>query len=313
MTLRDWKGRVDTESDGDSRRWHQIVQAVGNNDAPGIAMLGFACDEGIRRNGGRVGAVDGPRALRGMLSNLPVLNDAPLYDAGEVHCADSDLEGSQAVFASRVSNLLDAGHFVIGLGGGHEIAYGSYRGLTDHLRESRPHVAIVNLDSHFDLREQESGSSGTPFLQALRHASSCNLTVDYFCLGVSASANTRSLFARADAYGVRYRRDDELSESCREKTKDELTSWLSRADLIYLTVCLDVLPAASAPGVSSPSALGVTQHVIESLIDTVIKTGKVRLCDVAELSPAYDRDHATARLASRLIHRIATGVWHSKH
>ena len=303
-----WTGRVDPETKGDSRRWHQVIQPLGIHDAPGTAILGFACDEGVRRNGGRVGAAVGPSALRKMMSNLPVLDAAPLYDSGDVHCLDGDLEGAQSRFSSCVCRLLDAGHLVVGLGGGHEIAYASYLGLTQHLRQSRPRVAIVNLDAHFDLREQELASSGTSFLQALRHASTIGLPLDYICLGVSASANTKSLFSAAQAYGVHYYRDDQLSLIELSKRVEELLSWLADVDVIYLTVCLDVLPAATAPGVSAPSARGVSQEALELLLDAIVITGKVRLLDVAELSPPNDRNDETARVAARLIHRITSGI-----
>lgn len=313
MTLEHWKGRVDSESCGDSRRWHQIVEAAGENSAPGIAILGFACDEGIRRNGGRAGAADGPRALRKMLSNLPVLDDAPLYDAGDVQCLGTDLEGAQAAFASQASKLLDAGHFIVGIGGGHEIAYASFRGLTNHLRDSRLRLAIINFDAHFDLREQDAGSSGTPFLQALRHADAAGMPLTYICLGVSRSANTRNLFDTADSYGVHYRRDDQLGVLQLSQRALELDSWLREVDGIYMTICLDVLPAGIAPGVSAPGSRGVSLEVIEPLMDLVLATGKVKLCDVAELSPPYDHDFATARIAARLVHRIAAGISHNRH
>lgn len=305
MTLRDWKGRVDTDSDGDSRRWHQIVQPISNNDAPGIAILGFACDEGVRRNGGRVGAAEGPRVLREMLSNLPALDQTPLYEAGEIQCAEGDLEGAQAQFASHVSALLDAGHFVVGLGGGHEIAYASFLGLMGHLRASRPRLAIVNFDAHFDLRDQPEASSGTPFLQALRYADGAGMTMDYICIGVSSSANTSSMFAKAESSGTHYYRDDQLGALEAQDRAREISSLLERTDFVYLTICLDVLPPGVSPGVSAPSARGVDQGVVECLIDTVMATGKVRLCDIAELSPPYDNAGTTARVGARLIHRIA--------
>ena len=90
--LEGWSGRVDQPEDASTRRWHQWVRAVDAGAAPGVALLGFACDEGVRRNHGRLGAKDGPAALRKMLSNLPTLDDTPLYEAGTVNCDDGDLE-----------------------------------------------------------------------------------------------------------------------------------------------------------------------------------------------------------------------------
>jgi formiminoglutamase len=63
-----------------------------------------------------------------------------------------------------------------------------------------------------------------------------------------------------------------------------------------------------APGVSAPAARGVPMEVVEPLLDAVAATGKLKLMDVAELSPPLDRDNVTARVAARLIHRVTHAV-----
>src|SRR5512142_161484 len=80
-----WRGRVDEEP-GDARRWHQVVRRLDATTRGGVVLVGFACDEGVRRNAGRPGAAAGPSALRAALANVPVLGEAPLADAGEVAC-----------------------------------------------------------------------------------------------------------------------------------------------------------------------------------------------------------------------------------
>ncbi len=303
-----WSGRVDLPEGPTTRRWHQWVREPAAGAAPGVAVLGFASDEGVRRNGGRVGAAEGPAALRAMLSNLPLLDDTPLYDAGTVDVADGDLEGAQRRYAERLAALLDAGHLPVGLGGGHEIAFATYQGLARHLGERRPRVAIVNLDAHFDLRKQERSSSGTPFLQAIEHAAALGLPLDYCVYGISASANTRVLFDTANELGVHHVRDDQLGALDLPTRIAELQAKLADVDVVYLTICLDVLPHAVAPGVSAPGARGLPLEVVEPLLDAIAATGKVRLMDVAELSPPFDRDHVTARVAARLIHRATHAI-----
>ncbi|KZV15122.1 arginase/agmatinase/formimionoglutamate hydrolase [Dorcoceras hygrometricum] len=303
-----WSGRVDLPEGPATRRWHQWVREPVAGAAPGVALLGFASDEGVRRNGGRTGAAEGPAALRTMLSNLPLLDDTPLYDAGTVDVVGGDLEGAQQRYAERLAALLDAGHLPVGLGGGHEIAFATYQGLAKHLGERRPRVAIVNIDAHFDLRRQDRGSSGTPFLQAIEHARALGLPLDYCVYGISASANTRVLFDTADELGVHYVRDDELGLLDLPARIAELQARLAHVDVVYQTICLDALPHAVAPGVSAPSARGVPLEVVEPLLDAIAATGKVKVLDVAELSPPHDRDHVTARVAARLIHRVTHAV-----
>lgn len=307
-----WGGRIDLPDVPATRRWHQCVQALQPGSPPGVAVLGFACDEGVRRNHGRVGAAEGPLALRRMLSNLPKLDEAPLYDAGTIACTDGDLEGAQARYAEVMAGLLDAGHLPVGLGGGHEIAYASYLGLAKHLGTRWPRVAIVNIDAHFDLRRQDQGSSGTPFLQAIEHARANGLPMDYLVYGISASANTRVLFDTADALGVHYVRDDALGLLDLPQRLAELKATLAGVDAVYLTIDIDGLPHAMAPGVSAPAARGVPMEVVEPLLDTVATTGKLKLLDVAELAPPLDRDQATARVAARLIHRVTAAAWQAR-
>ena len=59
-----WQGRIDAEENGPSLRWHQQVQPFAAASQGGVALIGFAVDEGVRRNGGRVGAAQGPQAIR---------------------------------------------------------------------------------------------------------------------------------------------------------------------------------------------------------------------------------------------------------
>jgi formiminoglutamase len=194
------------------------------------------------------------------------------------------------------------------LGGGHEIAFATYQGLAKHLGARRPRVAIVNIDAHFDLRKQDQASSGTPFLQAIEHARALGLPLDYLVYGISAAANTRVLFDTANQQGVHYVCDDQLGLLELPQRIAELREKLAHVDLIYLTIDIDGLPHAMAPGVSAPAARGVPMEVVEPLLDAIAATGKLKLMDVAELAPPLDRDNVTARVAARLIHRVTDAV-----
>ena len=168
-----WNGRVDEELNQEAaQRWHQKVKPCTDYSEAGIALIGFASDEGVRRNKGRVGAVHSPDAIRAGLANLPWDAEAHVWDAGNVSCENGDLEQAQVAYGQRVTGLLAAGHKPVGLGGGHEIAWGSYQGIMDFL-ESLPDkktVGIINLDAHFDLRlpEAQGASSGHAFLAVRR-------------------------------------------------------------------------------------------------------------------------------------------------
>lgn len=311
-----WTGRIDREEGAGPWRWHEVVRALAPDaDAaaapPGIAFLGFACDAGVARNHGRTGAAEGPGALRAALANLPLRRERTFYDAGDVACEGDALETAQAAYAGRIAALLDAGHRPIGLGGGHEIAYGSFAGLVQHLEKGArfrsrgvPAVAIVNFDAHFDLRGGGRPNSGTPFRQIADLMQQRGWAFRYAVHGISEFANTSALFNRARALEVKHRTDESLTLLDLEAARRELVEFVAGVQHVYLTVCLDVLPGAVAPGVSAPAARGVALEVLEPLVDAIAYSGKLRVADVAELNPKYDVDSRTARVAARLVGRI---------
>ena len=314
-----WQGRID-DAEGDlGRRWHQAVKPLAA-ESEGIAFLGFACDAGVARNHGRTGASAGPAAIRAMLCNMPLRNRAGLFDAGDVRCrplaaGDDGLEQAQEALASCLDGLLERGLFPVVLGGGHEMAYGSFSGLARQLARTQavegkpaPRIGIINLDAHFDLRMADRGSSGTPFRQIAEDCTARGWPFHYCCLGVSEFANTEALFARARSLGVVWRRDVDMGAAQYGQTLDELAAFMAGMDHLYLTVCLDVLPASVAPGVSAPAARGVALELIESIVEAVARSGRLRLADIAEMNPGLDIDQHTARVAARLVAGIVECV-----
>lgn len=301
-----WQGRVDAAEGDQALRWHQIIRPVTPDAKSGVALLGFASDAGVRRNQGRPGAAEGPFELRRMLSNLPARPGQALFDAGTVRVEGDDLEAGQGAFTAQVAALLGQGLLPVGLGGGHEIAFGSFAGLARHLEGSAvaPRIGILNLDAHFDLRSAERATSGTPFRQIAQLCRERSWPFHYAVLGISAFANTEALFQSARELGVAWRLDEAMGFSDLPEIQAFVAEFLARVDHLYLTVCLDVLPAADAPGVSAPSARGVALEVLEKIVDAACASGKLRVADLAELNPSLDEDHRTARLAARLVGRI---------
>jgi formiminoglutamase len=308
-----WQGRVDAAEGALGRRWHQVMQPLDAATPAGTVVLnGFACDAGVARNQGRPGAADGPAAIRQALGNMPVHECERLADAGGVACIGDALEDAQSMLAERIAEQLQRGLFPIALGGGHEVGFASFTGLATQLAQasdgqhSAARIGIVNFDAHFDLRRADRPNSGTPFLQMADDCERRGWPFSYCCVGVSRYANTEALFERARQLDVVWMLDENMEAM--EPAAGMLTAFLSEVDHVYLTVCLDALPASVAPGVSSPAARGVALAVIEPLIDAVIVSGKVRLADIAEMNPRFDLDRRTAAVAARLVARIANGI-----
>ena len=293
-----WTGRVDAAEGDLARRWHQVVQPLAAGAAPGIAILGFACDEGVRRNQGRTGAVAGPLALRKALANLAWHPTLPLYDAGTVVCDDGDLDAAHQRLAASVTAIVQAGHLPLVLGGGHETAYGHWLGLANASHGKR--IGIVNFDAHFDLRTAEEATSGTPFAQIAAECTRRGHSFRYLCLGVAETANTRALFESAANLGAEWRLDSDMTPWQLADARHQLAEFIDSVDAVYLTIDLDVLPAAQMPAVSAPAGYGVDICVVEALVSKLARSGKLIGADLVEFNPTFDQDSHGAKAAARL-------------
>ncbi|GAB95991.1 formiminoglutamase [Kineosphaera limosa] len=302
-----WTGRIDGEGP-EHARWHQRVSLIDPTDTTSgdVALVGFASQEGVRRNKGRPGAAAGPDALRRALASLPLHTDAAIDDLGTVTLDGEDLEGAQQALGEAVARALRTHRLVVVLGGGHETAFGSYLGWSAAMGEQR--VGILNLDAHFDLREAPRASSGTPFLQAARAQAAAGRDFRYAVLGISEAANTAALFDTARALNVPWLLDHDCQPGRSAQIAEFVARFMADLDVVHLTIDLDVLPAAVAPGVSAPAAYGVPVETIVQVCRQVAGSGKLALVDVVELCPPLDQDSRTARTAARLVHEIVHGL-----
>lgn len=299
-----WSGRDDGTG---AERIHQCVKFVeANVSAPtggkSYAFLGFASDEGVKRNLGRVGASKAPEAIRSTLSNLAwnVHAGAKLLDAGDVPCIDRDLEAAQKTLGEAVHSLLQKNYTPIVLGGGHETAWGHFQGLAKH----KKNILIINFDAHYDMRplvDGKFGTSGTPFGQIADFCEKEKRPFNYICIGVQESANTLALRTRAKNSNVQSIHARTLHSEGLLPTLAFLDKQLAFHEAVYLTVCMDVFSQAYAPGVSAPQALGLLPWHVIPILHKIKKSGKLLSADFVELCPPLDLDNRTAKLCSSLI------------
>lgn len=303
-----WTGRMDGPDD---IRLHQQVRLVDigsgwEGEERQVALLGFCCEEGVRRNQGRVGAAEGPKALRRAMASFAWHFDTrfQLLDAGDILCVGEKLEEAQQALADHLNIILEKKALPIVLGGGHETAWGSYQGLRQAYGPNAK-IGILNIDAHFDLRLPEKGpNSGTPFWQMADWCQQHGADFDYFCLGINPTGNTSSLFDRAKALNAHFITTDELGQYPKEIILQQLEAFIEKQDHLYLTIDLDAFDAAFAPGVSAPASLGLSSQMVLPWLELIAASGKLSLCDICELNPTYDLDQRTAKLGGSLLYRI---------
>ncbi len=310
-----WTGRKSNPDIG-KQYWYQEIELLdidelNENTKIDVAILGYVCDEGVRRNLGRVGAEQGPRVIRERLAKLPIhFEQTRIADFGDVICIEEDMESCQQGFSQIISKLISKKVFPIAIGGGHDMAYSHYMGIKKALKNSEKNkVGIINFDAHFDLRPVERKSnSGTPINQIITDLKKTGETVDYFAIGIQQQSNTKELFNIAKNENVEYviNFDCESSASEMLAIQEKLIPFIANNDYLYITIDLDGFSSAYAPGVSAPSPLGFTPYFVFKMLRFLFASNKVISCDIAELNPTLDRDNLTANLAAKLVDFIVS-------
>lgn len=305
-----WTGRA-SDSQLGNQYWHQEIILCNFQNEPipkqlDFAILGYACDAGVKRNLGRIGSSEGPDSIRQKLAKLPIhFENKHVADLGNIVCIDENMEEAQSEYSEIIAALIKNKTVPIGLGGGHDIAYASFKGIMAGLSDSeKVKIGVINFDAHFDLRPAGSnGNSGTPFFQILTEKHPEIVSVAYYAIGIQKQANTKELFEIAKKLDVGFIE----SQHCDTNDRDlnfvfsKLDSFMARVDKLYITIDMDGFSSAFAPGVSAPSALGFSPRFVYQVLAHIFASKKVVLIDIAETNPMYDQDTCTATLAARLV------------
>lgn len=295
-----WQGRFD----GDDPLYHRIFQRVSleNNynkiSENDFILHGFAVDEGVKRNKGRVGAKEAPDIIRKNTANFPVVNPAfVLKDFGNIACEDGNLEKSQKELANKIAAVLKMKGKSLVFGGGHEVTFAHFSGIKQAFPDKR--VGIINIDAHFDNREVDpniGASSGTGFWQIAQQGEIHSLHI-----GIQKNSNTLKLFDIAHQFGMKYILADELFFENLPNIYQKIDEFLAGVDVLYLTICMDVFNASIAPGVSATAYNGImADSAFMHYFKHILKNEKLIAMDIAEVNPSLDIAERTARLAASL-------------
>ncbi|TDM46170.1 formimidoylglutamase [Macrococcoides goetzii] len=283
---------VDLEEIDDNRENEQIEDYASQYD---VGILGYAVDRGVYLNQGRVGAQQGPDAIREKFGNMALMNDITIGDFGNISTDETYVENVQTEYADMIKKSHSLAKFHMLLGGGHDISYAHYKGL----RQIYPHqsIGVINIDAHFDLRDAEHETSGTGFKQIIDE----DPEAGYLVLGIQQAGNTQHLFNIANDRGVEYVLAEHIDQ---DSTNERIASFIDKYDVIMLTLCLDVIDSAYAPGVSAPCSFGLSPKQVYRLILEVLKYDKTQHISIAEMNPKYDIDERTAKMVGHIMFRI---------
>ncbi|WDI30058.1 agmatinase [Hyphococcus flavus] len=193
---------------------------------------------------------------------------------------------AREAITDRIKNTLNAGLRPLSLGGDHSVTYPILKAMKD---QHGP-VNILHIDAHPDLYPELDGD---PF----SHACPFYRAVEDGCVNTLVQVGLRSVPPESRIYGEKHGIVMLSADELEAIPFERLTAPL------YVSIDLDGIDPAFAPGVSHPEPGGLTSREVIGLIDKL--EAPLIGADVVELNPARDINMMTAYLAARLVKELA--------
>jgi agmatinase len=277
-----------------------------------VAILGIPFDSGTSY---RPGARFGPGAIRQASRHLRT-NFHPQYDtepfktiqvadAGDVACNPYNIEEAIAQIEATADELYQKTSAIVSLGGDHTIAVPLLRSINKVAGQ----VALVHFDAHLDTWDTYFGAPythGTPF----RRAAEEKLFNDDASMhvGIRGPLYSRDDLARDAELGFKVVHCDELQAKGIDYVVKRIRDRVGDHPL-YLSIDIDVLDPAHAPGTGTPEIAGITSREMVGILRGLQGLNLVA-ADVVEVAPAYDHAEITslaaATIAFEMINLIAS-------
>lgn len=263
-----------------------------------VGLIGVPFDEAIVAGGGRSGAQAGPEAIRKELKQLKIV------DFGDVEVVAGDTIRTHQRVTEMVTTVLEKGIFPIVIGGGHDLSFATIRALAEH---SKGQVGGINVDAHLDVRPVKDGviSSGTPFRRALEELGGKVEGKRFVELAVSEKINAEEHHQYLRDKGAKVMTLFEFREKGMDDVMDQ--ALLQVGETAFFDIDIDVVQRDFAPGCSAPALVGLTSDEIVKIAFRAGKASNIKLFNLMEVSPKYDVDGKTVRLAVAILENFLAG------
>jgi agmatinase len=274
-----------------------------------VAFLGFPWDSTCIS---RTGTNYGPKSLREVSYQFQFFNATTGVDLTQaytmVDCGDVPvLPGNSGTTMDSAQKMLDeiltAGAIPVMMGGDHSITIAGVRSFRSRFK--RP--GLINIDTHLDTAPQLGG-------ELISHCCPLSRAVDagfdpkrMVIIGANGWLNPRSELEYAQEKGITIISMDDVERMGAGAAARKAAKIASHdTDGLYLTIDIDALDAAFAPGCGVPTPGGLTSREMIRIVHEVSRFG-LGAVDIVEVSPAWDKEGITSSIACRLILEALAG------
>ena len=235
----------------------------------------------------------GPDVIRDAFNNIEIFMPEFGVDLEQVNIKDLGNLQHTVVAQNMIdmvrkttTELKDSSNQLIILGGEHSLTYGSYMSYPKD-------TGYVVFDAHYDLRDEFADTK-------LSHAAYLRRIVEdrgpENIIHVGARAFVKEELEFLTENNIKTISNSDIRNGNGPKLLEQMTD---KFENLYVSIDLDVLDPAFAPGVGNPEAIGITSRELYDLV-VALKNKKIQAADIVELNPMFDNG-STASLAARMI------------
>lgn len=253
------------------------------------------------------GAALAPSTIRDSLQSYTVYSgeqtfdlEEEIIDFGDIEMHPTDITGSQERIYLGLSDIFKtvaAKNWFL-LGGDHSVSYSAIKAC----KEQFGSVGIIQFDAHHDLRNTEDGgpTNGTPFRRLLENGVISG--EDLVQIGIRDFTNAAGYHNYAVDNGVTvYTMKDVREQGLNTILTSELEKLSNRVEHIYLSVDMDVLDQAFAPGCPAIGPGGMDSSTLLEGINLASQYQLVKALDIVEIDPTIDFRNMTSRVAAYVL------------
>ncbi|SES18965.1 agmatinase [Salipaludibacillus aurantiacus] len=277
----------------------KFIMAAKSYDEADIVMFGMPMDYTVSF---RPGSRFGPNRIREASIGLEEysvyldrhLEEVSVHDAGDMLLPFGNAAKSIDMIETYANRLLEDAKLPAGIGGEHLVSWPVIRAMFNKFED----LAVIHIDAHADLREEYEGevlSHSTPIRKTCELIGPENV----FSFGIRSGMREEFQYARESGMHM-------SKFEVAEPLKKILPQLAGRP--VYVTIDIDVLDPAYAPGTGTAEAGGITsKELLEAIHAIAASDVQITGFDLVEVSPAYDNSEQTAIAASKFLREMLLG------
>jgi agmatinase len=289
----------------------ELIKSHQETDSADVGVLGIPFDTGCVA--GPRGSRYGPDGVRSHLTHgtsynpeldIDISSGLDIVDFGDVSVTHTDILETHRRVETVLTEVSKTGIFPISVGGDHSLTYPTAKAL---MNVTDGNIGVINIDAHHDVRHSHGGelSAGTPFRRLLEDDSEKLDHNNFVELGLSGWHNTKK-------YVNWVKENGSAVITAREIHRQGVDQAVARAieqatdgtEAVFLSIDIDVLDPAAAPGTCAPSPGGLLNHQVLEIVYQLGRHKLVKGADLMEIAPPLENENITAQMGAAVVTQL---------